>query len=263
MVETSRQALGRPPQPTASVAPRSSSATPAVPPRKEGSQGSLDTIGTFYSSGHYRKVPVERVGLSLWKVCTFEIVGPGVPRTRSLRGLRDTGTSSKVLQHEAASGRRDCSAREAPGLGGSVPPWHACAVVKEWGSFTDVSTHRTPHTDSSVESSNGLMYSNPSNSDWSILLMTSLWATQIPATGAALPPGPAPDRRPRAAPRLLVVGGQLHGLAGELCVEVVQSVVVGDLRLEGRRRLLLLQLGTRGSHVSDAAPGRHSASPCA
>lgn len=31
------------------------------------------------------------------------------------------------------------------------------------------------HTDSSLVSSSGLMYSNPSNSDWSILLMTSLW----------------------------------------------------------------------------------------
>lgn len=30
------------------------------------------------------------------------------------------------------------------------------------------------HTDSSAASSRGLMYSNPSNSDWSILLMTSL-----------------------------------------------------------------------------------------
>lgn len=30
------------------------------------------------------------------------------------------------------------------------------------------------HTDSSAGSSRGLMYSNPSNSDWSILLMTSL-----------------------------------------------------------------------------------------
>lgn len=29
------------------------------------------------------------------------------------------------------------------------------------------------HTDCSVDSSRGLMYSNPSNSDWSILLMMS------------------------------------------------------------------------------------------
>lgn len=43
---------------------------------------------------------------------------------------------------------------------------------------------------------------------------------------------------------LLVVGGQLHRLAGELRVKVVQAVVVRDLRLEGRQRLLLLQLGT-------------------
>lgn len=39
------------------------------------------------------------------------------------------------------------------------------------------------HTDSSVASSRGLMYSNPSNSDWSILLMTSLrregWKEQL------------------------------------------------------------------------------------
>lgn len=41
---------------------------------------------------------------------------------------------------------------------------------------------------------------------------------------------------------LLVVWGQLHGLAGELCVEVVQTIVVSYLRLEWRERLLLLQL---------------------
>lgn len=39
------------------------------------------------------------------------------------------------------------------------------------------------HTDSSVASSRGLIYSNPSNSDWSILLMTSLrregWKEQL------------------------------------------------------------------------------------
>lgn len=41
---------------------------------------------------------------------------------------------------------------------------------------------------------------------------------------------------------LLIVWGQLHGLAGELCVKVVQTVVVCDLWLEWRERLLLLQL---------------------
>lgn len=41
---------------------------------------------------------------------------------------------------------------------------------------------------------------------------------------------------------LLVVRGQLHRLAGELRVEVVQAVVVCYLRLEGRQGLLLPQL---------------------
>lgn len=107
---------------------------------------------------------------------------------------------------------------------------------------------RAPHTDSSVESSNGLMYSKPSNSDWSILLMTSLWAwAEGSAPGSAPALRPARPHRPLGAPRgLLVVGGQLHGLAGELRVEVVQPVVVGDLRLERRQGLLLLQLGGPG-----------------
>lgn len=41
---------------------------------------------------------------------------------------------------------------------------------------------------------------------------------------------------------LLVVRGQLHRLAGELRIEVVQAIVVCDLRLEGREGLLLPQL---------------------
>lgn len=42
---------------------------------------------------------------------------------------------------------------------------------------------------------------------------------------------------------LLIIWGQLHRLAGELGVEVVQTVLVGYLRLEWWEGLLLLQLG--------------------
>ena len=41
---------------------------------------------------------------------------------------------------------------------------------------------------------------------------------------------------------LLIVRGQLHRLAGELRIKVVQAIVVRDLRLEGREGLFLPQL---------------------
>lgn len=76
------------------------------------------------------------------------------------------------------------------------------------------------------------------------------------------PPGPPPTRTalswqgalsPCRPPRaLLVVRGQLHGLAGELGVEVVQTVLVGDLGLERREGLLLLQLGRTTQGQVDA-----------
>lgn len=92
------------------------------------------------------------------------------------------------------------------------------------------------------------MYSNPSNSDWSIRFMTSLWARARARYCAPYAPyrAPHPADPGRPTHHLLVVGGQLHRLAGELRVEVVQPVVVGDLRLERRQRLLLLQLGDGG-----------------
>lgn len=160
--------------------------------------------------------------------------------------LPDAGTSSSRLQREAALPEH----RGHPGPPSvAAPSWHACAVVRTVRGQSDMSTaERTPHTDSSVDSSKGLMYSKPSNSDWSILLMTSLWAQ---AEGTATGRPATPPTQPAAhgggvlggGPQgLLVVGGQLHGLAGELRVEVVQPVVVGDLRLERGQRLLLLQL---------------------
>lgn len=108
------------------------------------------------------------------------------------------------------------------------------------------------------------MYSKPSNSDWSILLMTSLCGQAGHGHGCRAPSprpttdpdgadswqgAPSPCRPPRA---LLVVRGQLHGLAGELGVEVVQTVLVGDLGLERREGLLLLQLGTTTQGQVDA-----------
>lgn len=41
---------------------------------------------------------------------------------------------------------------------------------------------------------------------------------------------------------LLVIWGQLHRLAGELRIKVVQAIVVRDLGLKGRQGLLLFQL---------------------
>lgn len=40
---------------------------------------------------------------------------------------------------------------------------------------------------------------------------------------------------------LLIIWGQLYGLAGELRVEVVQAIVICDLGLEGRQGLLLFE----------------------
>lgn len=100
------------------------------------------------------------------------------------------------------------------------------------------------------------MYSKPSNSDWSILFMTSLGAQ---GGGEEWSPCPSlryhPSHRPtqqKQEPRsgalqgpardLLVIWSQLHGLAGELRIKVVQAIVICDLGLEGRQGLLLFQL---------------------
>lgn len=64
-----------------------------------------------------------------------------------------------------------------------------------------------------------------------------------------------PPARPRQA--LLVIWGQLHGLAGELGVEVVQTVLVGYLGLEWREGLLLLQLGRKGKKSGGAGCPLH------
>lgn len=118
------------------------------------------------------------------------------------------------------------------------------------------------------------MYSKPSNSDWSILFMTSLEAQRRGGWGAGCllpwvllrPPCQTHGRKggregaereaagalhlhsaaqegvltPGLPQHLLIIWGQLHGLAGELRVEIVQAVVISDLRLEGRQGLLLL-----------------------
>lgn len=165
--------------------------------------------------------------------------------------LRNCGSSrlslTQAREADASSVRPPCSERPGhPGpLSVAAPSWHACAVVRTVRGQSDRSTaERTPHTDSSVDSSKGLMYSKPSNSDWSILLMTSLWAQQrAPLLVGPRPLPPSPLHTGAGGPQgLLVVGGQLHRLAGELRVKVVQPVVVGDLRLERGQRLLLLQL---------------------
>lgn len=60
----------------------------------------------------------------------------------------------------------------------------------------------------------------------------------------------------RPAQDLLVIWSQLHGLAGELCIKVVQAIVVCDLGLEGRQGLLLFQLRTltRGCQMGGEHP---------
>lgn len=112
-------------------------------------------------------------------------------------GPGDAGTGSKFLRHKAGRAGPEvaasCSQKCPDGplcdlsskhpslavLGALRRAWHAYAVVqgRVRGSFMDVSvTERRPHTDSSVDNSSGLMYSKPSNSDWSILFMASLCA---------------------------------------------------------------------------------------
>lgn len=302
------------------------------------------------ASGHF--IPQDITGylsrrsrsvLVLRKVCTFEIGGQFLPghghRGVSAAQAREANSSSARRPRSRTRGR---PARAQPGM-------HALWSRAESGAPAAVPRGPgPPHTDSSVDSSSGLMYSNPSNSDWSILLMTSLqarraqarwdpaprgegptsgphtrlrlpaaqdpqprprphgrlrprprsssppppsWEAPPPPRPAAQdpipnssPPNPARDSTPtaqdppppdpagapptpcplrlRVGPRgsgpppgrvLLVIRGQLHRLAGELRVEVVQAVVVGDLRLEGREGLLLPQLEGRRP-VRPAAP---------
>lgn len=81
--------------------------------------------------------------LFLWKVCTFEIVGQFLPRTRSPRVLRGAGTRSKLLHHEAGRAGPDArlfrsekrrldapsavsAARVPPGRAWSLAPSLAC-----------------------------------------------------------------------------------------------------------------------------------------
>lgn len=94
--------------------------------------------------------------------------------------LRNRGSSclslTQAQEADASSVRPPCPERRGhPGPPSvAAPSWHACAVVRTVRGQSDMSTaERAPHTDSSVDSSKGLMYSKPSNSDWSILLMTS------------------------------------------------------------------------------------------
>lgn len=106
---------------------------------------------------------VESVHLRSW--------GQFLPRTRSpwpLRrrrekqvplGLRPMGRTGRLFcpGHRPTPG--PACMRRGQGQGQGRPRVHNESAA--------------PHTDSSVDSSSGLMYSNPSNSDWSILLITS------------------------------------------------------------------------------------------
>lgn len=122
-----------------------------------------------------------------WKLRDSPTAGsPRPPRCR---------LSSKFLQHEAGlPGPRCeglfCSQQCLPTLPSAVsaqasvpgcprsraqPGMHMRWLRIQLKGQSRMSTTETqrPHTDSSVDSSNGLMYSKPSNSDWSILFMAS------------------------------------------------------------------------------------------
>lgn len=127
------------------------------------------------ASGHF--IPQDITGylsrrsrsvLVLRKVCTFEIGGQFLPghghRGVSAAQAREANSSSARRPRSRTRGR---PARAQPGM-------HALWSRAESGAPAAVPRGPgPPHTDSSVDSSSGLMYSNPSNSDWSILLMTS------------------------------------------------------------------------------------------
>lgn len=127
---------------------------------------------------------VESVHLRSW--------GQFLPRTRSpwpLRrrrekqvplGLRPMGRTGRLFcpGHRPTPG--PACMRRGQGQGQGRPRVHNESAA--------------PHTDSSVDSSSGLMYSNPSNSDWSILLITSLWRRTEEAWWACSRPGPVSPR---------------------------------------------------------------------
>lgn len=200
-------------------------------------------------------------------VSPSDTVTAGPPRHRHKKQIPPARSRPRGPRRKTVPLREAPAGRPIRGRGGECPPglrpepraqpgMHALCLRRDrrGHSHTCPRRRRRPHTDSSVDSSNGLMYSKPSNSDWSILFMTSLCAQAERGDPCQPPPSPPPtgtgkmaDRasRPSQLPpqALLIIRGQLHRLAGELGVEVVQTVLVGYLRLEWREGLLLLQLG--------------------
>lgn len=126
---------------------------------------------------------------------------------------------------------------------------NTCVCVRESVCLQVVGVHgdrrHVSHTHSSADISRGLMYSKPSNSDWSIFLTTSLKKQRDRGMRRA---GWKENRSSElrgikgGGGKLLVVGRELDGLVGELGVEVVQSEFPRDVGFERRDYLLLLQL---------------------
>lgn len=144
------------------------------------------------SEGHFiprditGQLPVEQVSSASVESVHLRSWGQFLPRTRSLRpprrgrekqvplGLRPTGRTGRLFcpGHPPTPGPACMRRGQGQGQGQRHPRVHDESAV--------------PHTDSSVDSSSGLMYSNPSNSDWSILLITSLWRQTEKAQWACL-----------------------------------------------------------------------------
>lgn len=120
------------------------------------------TPSHVYSSDFTGESPGGAAGPPLWKVCTSDAVPAASVPPAQEASSRGAGRAMRGGWARGAG----CGSR------GVLPGMHVRR--RRRGSVTGMSTARTPpHTDSSVESSSGLMYSNPSNSDWSILFMTS------------------------------------------------------------------------------------------
>lgn len=133
--------------PLPSPSAHAASARVVTPVRLAGAtRGKKAAKGASISPAHF--IPQDITGNS-WRSRSVLFCAKRAPWKPWLVSPGAAGTSSRRLQREAARGshaRRGSGRRRAG-----------------WA----------PHTDSSVESSKGLMYSKPSNSDWSIRLMTS------------------------------------------------------------------------------------------
>lgn len=228
---------------------------------KKASEGSFNIIGTLYSSGRYRlTLPAEQVSSVSVESVHLRSRGHFLPRTRAPRPPRRR-PKKQVPLVQAAAGRMEglfCPGRQHPAR-------HACMRGGRGQARTGCPRPRRERG-----ASRGLLGGQEQRvgvfKPFKLRLVDPLEDVPVgtgqgrldgpretPARSSGCP-APAPHARPahghapaaQDAPPvrqvLLVVRGQLHRLAGELRVEVVQAVVVCYLRLEGRQGLLLPQL---------------------